>query len=166
MKKKKLNKAIPLVCLAIAFVVPSFFLSQYLFQFINRQEQTAGGLSSDVIIESMKTNQMHLMLFISISMIGFLIIVLIASMGGNQDFRSEMDEVTDTIKTPKKVGQSQHGSARWLLKNEFGKTFQSYTLNPKNNIFLKGLTKSGINNIKEVKNCKNGTDKKGKNSKS
>jgi len=63
-----------------------------------------------------------------------------------------MDYVTDTILTPKAVGQSQHGSQRWLKEKEFEKTFASYTINTTKNKSLAQLLHLGHGDIKAVRN--------------
>lgn len=39
-------------------------------------------------------------------------------------FYSELDSITDKIKTPKSIGQGQHGTARWQTQKEFEKNFK------------------------------------------
>ena len=39
-------------------------------------------------------------------------------------FYSELDSITDKIKTPKSIGQGQHGTSRWQTQKEFEKNIR------------------------------------------
>ena len=71
--------------------------------------------------------------------------ILFFSMGGKKstNYESEKVEITDAIKTPRAVGQSQHGSARWQTEAQIDKTFASYTLDRRKNGLIKRLIKEG-----------------------
>ena len=83
-------------------------------------------------------------IFFGISVL-IVVAILFFSMGGKKSthYESEMVEITDAIKTPIAVGQSQHGSARWQTEAQIDKTFASYTLDRRKNGLVKRLIKEG-----------------------
>ena len=90
------------------------------------------------------------MIFLSVSMVFLLIIILIINNGSGNSFASELDVITDNIKTPKRVGQAQHGSARWLTEDEKDNIFTYYMMDKDNIPELKKLMESGKKQIQEV----------------
>jgi len=58
-------------------------------------------------------------------------------------FYSELDRITDKIKTPKSIGQGQHGTARWQTQKEFEKNFKCNKLpiERKRNFLIRKLFK-------------------------
>ena len=58
-------------------------------------------------------------------------------------FYSELDSITDKIKTPKSIGQGQHGTARWQTQKEFEKNFKCNKLpiERKRNFIIRKLFK-------------------------
>jgi type IV secretion system protein VirD4 len=55
-------------------------------------------------------------------------ILLISIFKKESKFESESIEITSNISTPKKVGQGQHGTSRWITNKEFEKTFSENIL--------------------------------------
>lgn len=148
--KKLRNKIILFAILFFVCLIASLFLSEYIFSKLSQIQTTWIDYLPFTIISSIVKNQLHAMMFLSISMIFILVIILIMNNGSGNNFASELDEITDNIKTPKKVGQAQHGSARWLTETEQDKIFTSYIIDKDNNPELKKLLKVGKNEIKEV----------------
>lgn len=72
-------------------------------------------------------------------------------------FYSELDSITDKIKTPKSIGQGQHGTARWQTQKEFEKNFKcnKLSIKRKRNFIIRKLFK------KKQKEEKNEIDKGG-----
>ena len=58
-------------------------------------------------------------------------------------FYIELDIITDKIKTPKSIGQGQHGTARWQTQKEFEKNFKCNKLpiKRKRNFIIRKLFK-------------------------
>ena len=58
-------------------------------------------------------------------------------------FYSKLDSITDKIKTPKSIGQGQHGTARWQTQKEFEKNFKCNKLpiKRKRNFIIRKLFK-------------------------
>lgn len=63
---------------------------------------------------------------------GFYVMLLVSLqvfvLDHKKSYASEVMEITPDIHTPVPAGQGQHGTARWLKKEEFDKTFEHYTL--------------------------------------
>ena len=100
-------------------------------------------------LESLVSSRQHFLLFLCIQ--GFFLILSVMFFLTNlHPYRSELDEITPEIKTPRAVGQYQHGSARWLTEEEKDKCFESYVLNPNNKV-IKALLDSGYDDIDFLK---------------
>lgn len=69
-------------------------------------------------------------------------------------FYSELDSITDKIKTPKSIGQGQHGTSRWQTQKEFEKNFKCNKLpiERKRNFLIRILLKLFKKKQKEEKN--------------
>lgn len=65
---------------------------------------------------------------------GFYVMIIISLqvfiLDNKKSYASEVMEITPDIHTPVPAGQGQHGTARWLKKDEFDQTFDHYTLKP------------------------------------
>ena len=65
-------------------------------------------------------------------------------------YESDLDTITPEIRTPKAVGQYQHGSARWMSDAEKGKAFDSFTLDP-DDPAIRELLKTGYDGLDFMK---------------
>ena len=152
-KKNKSSLKIKIyIVITIILILMAFFLSAYINLMLTKQEVIFYNFLPHVIIKSMADNQLHFMLFISVLLTLTMCVILVVNMGNNDYFKSDLDEITETIKTPRKIGQAQHGSARWLKENEYDITFCSFTIEPSKNERVKSLTEYGIDDRKEVEN--------------
>jgi len=61
-----------------------------------------------------------------------------------------LNTVTPDIQTPAAVGQYQHGSAKWLSEKEKDKAFESFVLDPDDEL-IKGLLQSGYDGLDFMK---------------
>ncbi len=68
-------------------------------------------------------NDKFLLLLFMIFMLFEVLIIAMLTISKNT-FHSELDSITNNIKTPKSVGQGQHGTARWQTQKEFQKNFK------------------------------------------
>jgi len=84
------------------------------------------------ILALLQSNQISLMLFTVILVFAGVVLIFINSSGRGQSFQARMMDITDNIQTPRPVGQSQHGSAKWLPKRRYGKVFDSFIIDSKN----------------------------------
>ena len=103
-------------------------------------------------LSSLVSSRQHLLLFLCIQ--GFFLILSVMFFLTNlHPYKSDLDEIMPDIKTPRAVGQYQHGSARWLTDEEKDKAFESYLLNPHNKV-IKALIDSGYDDIQFMKSKK------------
>lgn len=148
--KKLKNKLILFVILFFVCLFTSLFISTYIFSQLSEIQTTWMYYLPHIILISIIKNQLHAMIFLSVSMVFLLILIMIMNNSSGNDFASELDEIAGNIKTPKKIGQAQHGSARWLSATEQDKIFTSYVIDKDNNPELNKLLKIGETQIKEV----------------
>lgn len=86
-----------------------------------------------------------LFFFVGLGIIGIIFMFFAFSMSKkSEDFRAELIEVTDKIKTPAAVGQSQHGSARWMKSVQAKRAFATFIINKKKNDMVKDMITKGI----------------------
>ena len=98
---------------------------------------------------SLVSSKQHLMLFLLIQ--GFFLLMAVLFFTTNlYPYKSDLEEITPDIKTPKAVGQFQHGSARWLSDGEKRRLFSSFVLNPHDKE-IKKLMDSGYADIDFLK---------------
>ena len=84
----------------------------------------------------------------------FEVLILAMLVINKNSFYSELDSITDKIKTPKSIGQGQHGTARWQTQKEFEKNFKCNKLpiERKRNFLIRKLLKLFKKKQKEEKN--------------
>lgn len=87
-----------------------------------------------LIVSNIKNSGNHLKIFFMLQILISLFLYLITFIQKNNLYESKLGNITDKIRTPFIVGQGQHGSARWLTKNEFDKTFKKNILDKNSNL--------------------------------
>lgn len=75
-------------------------------------------------IDEMIVDKQFLLLFLLLFSLLEIILIVLFSMNNRTQFKSEVIKITDKLKTPEIVGQGQHGTARWMSKKEFEKSFK------------------------------------------
>ena len=110
----------------------NLFFSTSIHRLLTRNVATLKFLPITVCFQSLVSSKQHLTLFLLIQGF-FLLAAVLFSTANLYPYKSDLDEITPDIKTPKAVGQFQHGSARWLTDAEKNRAFESYVLNPHNN---------------------------------
>ena len=96
-------------------------------------------------IESLVANRQHFLLFLCIQ--GFFLILAVLFFTTNlHPYKSDLEQITPDIETPRAVGQYQHGSARWMTDEEKDNAFNSYLLDPHNKV-IKALLDSGYDDV-------------------
>lgn len=93
-------------------------------------------------INQIVANEKFLPLFFLMFSLFEVLIVAMLVMNKNS-FYSELDSITDKIKTPKSIGQGQHGTARWQTQKEFEKNFKcnKIPIERKKNFIIRKLFK-------------------------
>lgn len=147
-KKIKLKVGIGGSIVAIFF---SFFFSTKMYYFLEKIEITATDYLPLNIISNMQADRTYVLIFLSVfSILIMLVALMVLNIGERISFESEKDYITDDIKTPKAIGQGQHGTARWLNKKEYDITFASTVINSKDEI-IRGLMNKGNKDKKKLR---------------
>lgn len=89
-------------------------------------------------ISQIVVDKQLLLLFFLVYLLVEVVIIMLFGFGSKKVFQSGTVSITDKLKTPEIMGQGQHGTARWLTKKEFRKTFKCNTLSDSNNTFNSG----------------------------
>ena len=127
------NRRRALLCLyVLASIVIGFFCAGFLHAFLTNSVQR---LSIKFLFVLLVTSRQFLVLFFSITVL--LLCCLVFSLD-NKPYKSALTEVARGISIPVSAGQLQHGSARFLTKDEIDQSFASVV-----------LPKSIVNNKKE-----------------
>jgi len=146
-KKRKLRVKIIYTCLIlkgiVALIAASAALSTFLFLMLEGQEPNREYFRYEYILNLMQSNQIVLMLFISILTFAGVVFLYLNSSGRGQNFQSRMKDITSTIQTPMPAGQSQHGSAKWLNERRHANVFATYIIDKKKNRFIAKLIQAG-----------------------
>ena len=79
-----------------------------------------------------------LLLFFLVYLLVEVMIFMLFGLNSRNNFRSKTVSITNNLKTPEIMGQGQHGTARWLTKQEFKKVFKCNTLRDTNTTFNSG----------------------------
>ena len=128
--------------------VLNLFFSAALHGLLSGQDTFLTLLPVADCLKSLVTEKRHFLLFLCIQ--GFFLILAILFFTTNlHPYQSELDEITPDIRTPRAVGQYQHGSARWLTDAEKDKVFSSFVLNPHDRT-MKALLDSGYDDLEEA----------------
>ena len=89
-------------------------------------------------ISQIVVDKQLLLLFFLVYLLVEVVIIMLFGFGSKKVFQSGTVSITDKLKTPEIMVQGQHGTARWLTKKEFRKTFKCNTLSDSNNTFNSG----------------------------
>ena len=154
-KNKNKNLIIFYTALFIILVLAALLLSEYIFLTLEQAEINAAFFMPHRVIGSIAKNINHLTIFFSMCLLIVFGGALILNSNNGSNFESDMDYITDTIQTPKAVGQSQHGSSHWLKEKEYDRLFASYDIEPKKNHTISQLIKFGNDDIRTVRKEKN-----------
>jgi hypothetical protein len=146
-----------LIFCILIFLVGSFvniFFSSALYGLLTRKMTKLTLMPIGECIASIFSSRQHFMLFLCLQ--GFVLILAVMYFLTNmRPYQSDLDEITPDIKTPKAVGQFQHGSARWLKGKEKEKAFDSLVLDP-NSKLMRDLIEKGYEGLKFIKDKKIG----------
>lgn len=90
-------------------------------------------------------DKQYLMLFLFVFLLFEIMVIVVSCMNNKNVFESSVGKITSKIKTPVAIGQGQHGTSRWMKKEEFAKSFKKnivpITKTKKNKIHFKLLDK-------------------------
>lgn len=134
------NKIITGTILTILNIPISLFLAMILhLKLVNTDFIISIDRFKEIIID-----KQYLMLFLFILLLFEILILAVISMNNKNVFESSVGKITNKIKTPTAIGQGQHGTSRWMKKEEFDKSFKkNILLNSKIRNKKKYVYKSG-----------------------
>jgi len=127
----------PLLALAATVVVTLL---------VNGEEISRGSFSPGAVIGILESGRQVLLLFLFfLGAVGLVYLFFGFSMSKkSDDYRAKLVKVTDKIETPAAMGQSQHGSARWMKRSRADKVFTTFVINRKKNTIIKKLIAQGL----------------------
>lgn len=141
-----------LIICALIFIIGGIlnvFFSMALHNILTGQMRTLAFTGFFECIGSMAANRQHLLLFLCSQ--GFmLILAMVFFLTNMRPYQSHLNTVTPDIQTPAAVGQYQHGSAKWLTEKEKDKAFESFVLDPDDEL-IKRLLQSGYDGLDFMK---------------
>lgn len=143
-------------CLLIAFVgivsTVAGLLASTFFVFTIKK-QILDMIKVPIVLNSLKTDQKHLLLFLVFSLTIFLILSYVVFFKRTLDKSgSKLVELTPKIEVPAVAGQKQYGSARFYTETELAKEFDCVIISPGN----ADITKLIDLGSKEIEATKNG----------
>ncbi len=154
------------IIVAVIFSIIGFFLSSYISYFLDlflkREDIKLEKFKIGLVLQSIFGNQKPFMLFLCFFLLFIILMIMILMSKQNRmNYESAMRKITKDIKIPVSAGQKQHGSAEWLEKSQFGKTFKTYVIDPKNDFRIQDLIDNGYSDLpfsKEEKSRRGITD--------
>lgn len=129
--------------------VLNLFFSTAIHGLLTREITRLSLLPIGTCFASLLSSRQHLMLYLCLQ--GFVCVLAVMFFLTNmRPYESDLDTITPEIKTPKAVGQYQHGSARWMSDTEKEKAFDCFTLDPHDPAILE-LLKTGYDGLDFMK---------------
>lgn len=129
--------------------VPNLFFSAALDHLLSHRVAKLTFLSPGECFVNLVSSKQHLLLFLCIQ--GFFLVLAVLFFTTNlHPYRSDLEAITPDIRTPKAVGQYQHGSARWMTDEEKNRCFSSFVLDPYDKT-IKALLDSGYEDVEFMK---------------
>lgn len=132
--KLKYKKVVGFILLVIATIPICLYISGIIHFVLTKQITTINSISFNSIVNSVIKNSNHFKVYIMLQMLITLFLFLLIFIVKENIYASREDNITNTIKTPKRVGQGQYGSASWLKNNEFRKVFTKNEIDVSKNI--------------------------------
>lgn len=125
MNKKKI---LIFIILNLVTIPICLYISTIIHLTLVQKFTTISDINFYTVINSIFTNVNHFKLYILLQFLFALFFILITFIQKDNIYASELNEITNTIKTPFVVGQGQYGTSRWLKMKEFDKVFKKNTL--------------------------------------
>lgn len=121
LKAVKKDKTILILLLFLVCVI--LYITFYLTGILTRTITVSTFIFGFGIVKEILSDDQKIKVFLCVVALEFALYLYITM--NKPDYRSKMIEVTPDIHTPVPAGQNQCGSARWLKKSKFDKTFKS-----------------------------------------
>ena len=154
---KKKEKLILSVILLAAGTILNLFFTAALHGLMSRRYDTLTFVPLFQCLSGLFTERQQSLLFLSFE--GFLALCCILFWVQNsRSYQSELVKVAGDIYTPAPSGQYQHGSSRWLKKEERDTVFAAQVIDPHNEV-IRMLLDTGYDNLPFLEK-ENGTGNK------
>ena len=154
---KKKEKLILSVILLAAGTILNLFFTAALHGLMSRRYDTLTFVPLFQCLSGLFTERQQFLLFLSFE--GFLALCCILFWVQNsRSYQSELVKVAGDIYTPAPSGQYQHGSSRWLKKEERDGAFAAQVIDPHNEV-IRMLLDTGYDNLPFLEK-ENGTGNK------
>lgn len=151
MKYKKLTIFMILVLLTIPICL---YIAGILHFTITNQFTSISDMKINIILNSVINDKQCQRVYILTQSLITLFLFLISFIQKDNIYESKLGNVTDTIKTPFRVGQGQYGTARWLKPKEFETIFKKNILSLKKEIKDQDFSSAGLTvGYKKLKNA-------------
>ena len=142
--KKKEKLILSVILLAVGTILNLFFTAA-LHGLMSRRYDTLTLVPFFQCLSGLFTERRQLLLFLSFE--GFLALCCILFWVQNsRTYQSELVKVAGDIYTPAPSGQYQHGSSRWLKKEERDRVFETQIIDPHNEV-IRMLLDTGYDNL-------------------
>ena len=128
MKKTKLKIVLFVFLSAIGLIMGFFFAGYVNLLLSGGNTDDMSALRPAAIMASITENERHRMLTLCAELVIVAGIAALMLMSRRETFESDTAAVAGNIFTPVAVGQGQHGTARWLKRDERGKIFAVFRL--------------------------------------
>lgn len=159
---KTKQKAWLACCIIVLGCIGNLFISTALHLLLSGKSVQFEVPSLLFIFESLFSSHSHLLLFICLQGIVILLAVLFFVMN-SQPYQSQLRQVAPGIETPVATGQHQHGSARWLQKDEWSQAFDHCTLDLRHPL-VQHLLATGYDDLSFMKPSQQGENRDESNS--
>ena len=140
-----------LICglIFVSGAVLNLFFSTAVHGLLTREITRLSLLPIRDCLASLFSSRQHMMLYLCLQGVVCVLAVMFF-LTNMRPYESDLDTITPEIKTPKAVGQYQHGSARWMNDAEKEKAFDSFILDP-NEPAMRELLKTGYDGLDFMK---------------
>lgn len=155
---KKKAKIMLLSLLWSLGLVAGFYFSGFMHITLTSGYDCLEQLRFGILIKSLLTDQKHLLLFIGIEVIIASLVVIFVLLNKRETYESDVKSITANIATQIKVGQGQHGTAKWLSAENYSSAFAVTDLEVSDYPYRE-LLEQGENLRKEIKDKQPLSDK-------
>jgi type IV secretion system protein VirD4 len=157
-KKQTKVKILLFILLSVIGLVVGFFFAGYVNLLLSGGNiDDISALKPAVLMASIAADERHRLLTLCVCFVIVAGIAALTLLSRRESFESDTAAVAGSIETPIAIGQGQHGTARWLKRDERKKAFAVYRLDAKGKTFA-ALLIAGARDRKEIGNYAENTD--------
>jgi type IV secretion system protein VirD4 len=143
-------KIILFIFLSVIGLIIGFFFAGYVNLLLTGGNMDdIAALRPDLIWGSVLENERHRMLTLCVELVTVAGIAALMLMSRRETFESDTAAVAGAINTPVAIGQGQHGTARWLKRDERRRAFAVHRLE-QSEVNFAALLLAGARDRKEI----------------